>query len=94
MAYLIDTNVLLTYIFPGRAEHSALRKTIRALSISGENLFITPQNLIEFWNVATRPANRNGLGLTTQQAEIKTSELESVFPLAPDAPEIYPQWRR
>ncbi|CCQ54645.1 hypothetical protein CWATWH0003_3744 [Crocosphaera watsonii WH 0003] len=32
-----------------------------------------PQNLIEFWNVCTRPLDKNGLGysLTETQAEIK-----------------------
>jgi hypothetical protein len=30
---------------------------------------LPPQNLVEFWSVATRPAQSNGLGLSLLQAE-------------------------
>jgi hypothetical protein len=35
--------------------------TLRGLE---SELFITSENLIEFWRSATRPAQKNGLGLT------------------------------
>ena len=53
-----------------------------------------PQNLIEFWNVCTRPLDKNGLGysLTETQAEIK--KIKFFFPLLSDSPAIYPEWER
>lgn len=54
----------------------------------------TPQNLVEFWNVATRPAVNNGLGLSLADAEWQLRLAERVFPLLADSPAVYPEWRR
>ena len=42
---------------------------IRTLRDRGEQFQIVPQNLIEFWNVYTRPTERNGLGHSLAVAE-------------------------
>jgi hypothetical protein len=42
---------------------------INTLRVRGEQLHIVPQNLIEFWNVYTRPIERNGLGRTVTEAQ-------------------------
>ncbi len=71
--------------------------TINAISIlrsTGIELFITSQNLVEFWRSATRSVERNGLGLTIQEAEVELQGLETLFPVLSDVPEIYPEWRR
>jgi len=65
-----------------------------ALRIGGERLSITPQNLVEFWAVATRPVERNGLGLSVEAADAELARLESFFPVLPETPAIYPEWRR
>jgi predicted nucleic acid-binding protein len=52
------------------------------------------QNLIEFWNVATRPLKRNGFGLTVAQADRAVSEVEDYFTLVPDTEMVYRVWRR
>jgi predicted nucleic acid-binding protein len=49
---------------------------------------------MEFWNVCTRPAERNGLGLTPVEADREASRLEGILTLLPDIPAIYPEWRR
>jgi predicted nucleic acid-binding protein len=59
---------------------------------NGEELYGFPQNLIEFWAVATRPAGANGLGMTTAQAETELARVKSLFRLLPDTPEIYSEW--
>ncbi|MDQ2798848.1 MAG: PIN domain nuclease, partial [Armatimonadota bacterium] len=56
--------------------------------------YACPQNCTEFWTVATRPIYANGLGFTTAQAEIELAKIETLFPLLPDSPAIYPEWRR
>ncbi|MDB9420383.1 PIN domain nuclease [Microcystis aeruginosa CS-563/04] len=60
----------------------------------GEKLYIAPQNLIEFWNVYTRPINRNGLGRTVAAAKAEIDRLKSLFPIIDDLPAIYPEWER
>ena len=60
----------------------------------GETVCFTPQNIVEFWNVCTRPLDRNGLGLSPQEAEAAAARLEALLKLLPDNPSIYPEWRR
>jgi len=54
----------------------------------------TPQNFVEFWNVATRPVDRNGLGLKPGDTDRLLHLVERLFPLLPDSPAVYPEWRR
>ena len=60
----------------------------------GETLYLIPQNLIEFWRTCTRPIDRNGFGMNAFQAEAELTRLEHIFPILPDVPEIYAEWRR
>jgi predicted nucleic acid-binding protein len=92
MSYLIDTNVLLRLVQDSHLMHDKAADSIRKLLAANEDLFIIPQNLIEFWAVATRPANYNGLGLTIDEAEQELSRLKSIFTLRPDTATIFPEW--
>lgn len=60
----------------------------------GEELCIVPQNLIEFWNVYTRPISRNGLGHTAAEAEAEVNRLKALFLLLLDVPVVYQEWQR
>jgi predicted nucleic acid-binding protein len=60
----------------------------------GEKLYVTPQNLMEFWNVYTRPLERNGLGRTPVEAAAEVNRLKMLFVFLPDSPAIYPEWER
>lgn len=51
-------------------------KALTTLHGHGEQLCIIPQNLIEFWNVYTRPLERNGLGRTPLEAEAEVNQLK------------------
>jgi predicted nucleic acid-binding protein len=57
-------------------------------------LCITPQNLIEYWAVATRPPAANGLGLTSVQAAGDIANFKVAFELLPDVPAIFGEWER
>lgn len=93
--YLIDTNVLLRRIDPNSPQRSIARRALRTLRAQGHTLCITPQNVIEFWNVSTRPTTaRGGLGLDTTLADRKVLPLERIFTLLPDDSAIYSEWRR
>lgn len=64
MSYLIDTNVLLRLAQPDHPMHQDALNAVTTLHQNEDILFIIPQNLIEFWAVATRPLSVNGLGMT------------------------------
>ena len=59
----------------------------------GEVLHVTPQVMIEFRNVATRPVAVNGLGLSTVDTEAQAALFEARFPVLADTPDIYPAWK-
>jgi PIN domain len=67
---------------------------ISTLRAAEGELMITSQNLIEFWRSATRPVERNGLGLTISEARTQLERLEGLFLVLADIPEIYPEWKR
>ncbi|MCC5602502.1 type II toxin-antitoxin system VapC family toxin [Nostoc favosum] len=94
MTYLVDTNLLLLSVQPHHPMYADTLNAISTLPGAEEELFITSQNLIEFWRSATRPAQRNGLGLTIAEARMELESLEGLFLVLPDVPEIYPEWKR
>jgi predicted nucleic acid-binding protein len=92
--YLVDTNILLRFADRSHFLHPLIRTAVRKLRQDGHKLHITSQNCIEFWNVATRPIEKNGFGLTPSDAERLLKLLERLFPLLPDYSEVYQEWRR
>jgi len=91
---LTDTNIILRLAEPAHPMYTVALAAVKKLFTDGHDLCLIPQNLIEFWNVATRPADKNGLGWTTEQADIDVQGLESTFTILPDSPDIYPEWHR
>jgi predicted nucleic acid-binding protein len=61
-AFLVDTNVLLRSVHAEAAEHGTATAAIAAILAAGDEPVIIPQVLFEFWSVATRPQDVNGLG--------------------------------
>jgi predicted nucleic acid-binding protein len=92
--YLVDTNVLLRFADRMHTLHPTIRGAVRKRRSAGDRLQATSQNFAEFWNVATRPVVRNGFGLTPADADRRLRILERLFPLLPDSPAVYPEWRR
>ena len=62
MAYLVDTSILVRLANRADAAYPVADRAVVELHRRGETLHLTPQNLIEFRNVATRPVAVNGLG--------------------------------
>ena len=94
MVYLVDTNTLLRFAQRTHLLHPIARAAVRNLRRGGYQLYVTSQNCIEFWNVATRPINRNGLGLAPKDADRLLRFIERLFHRWPDTPALYPEWRR
>ena len=93
MAYLIDTTILGRLANASDAQHIVAAQAVLELHRQGELLHVTPQVLIEFRNVATRPVAVNGLGLSTVDAEALAATFEARFPLLAETPDIYPAWQ-
>ena len=68
MSVFVDTNVVLRSVQPSHPMHAAAVRAVTSLIRDDEALFITPQIVAEFWNVATRPIASNGLGMSHQAA--------------------------
>jgi predicted nucleic acid-binding protein len=94
MGYLTDTNILLRSAEPAHPMCRQAAEAVKSLIAGGESVCVLAQNLIEFWNAATRPADKNGLGLSPAQAEAEVSRIESALTLLDDTPAIYHEWRR
>lgn len=94
MIYLVDTNILLRLADRRHSLHPIVRAAVKRLRADGHELQISPQNCMEFWNVATRPAMKNGFGLFPANADQLLRLLERLFPILFDKPELYPEWRR
>ena len=94
MIYLTDTNVLLGFSYRADPRYRIVRPTVRELLANGHQLQTASQNFAEFWNVSTRPTNRNGFGQMPLEADRILQHLERLFPLLPDSPDVYPEWRR
>ena len=92
MKYLVDTNILLRLVQKNSPMHLDTQRAILTLKKQGEFLCIIPQNIIEFWAVATRPLDKNGLGLSITQAEEESEKLKKIFILELDTPQIFTEW--
>lgn len=93
MSVLVDTNVLLRWIQINHEASSIAGNAVATLLARPERVYYTPQNIVELWNVATRPAEKNGLGLTRDEAAAEVDRFENQLELLPDSPEIYVAWR-
>jgi predicted nucleic acid-binding protein len=93
MAILLDTSVLGRLANRADVGHPVATAAVAELHRRGEVLHITPQNLIEIRNFATRPVSANGLGLAVSAAEGLASTFEASFPLLVETPDVYPAWK-
>jgi predicted nucleic acid-binding protein len=92
MAYLVDTNVLARWLEKGSAQNAVARDSLKKLRRRGEDLYVTAQNLIELYVVATRAPAQNGLGMSSERAQAKIRHLRRFFNFAADLPAIYEDW--
>lgn len=94
MLYAADTNILLRSAEPNHPMHAETLAALSSLRSGGHSLCVFPQHVIEFWNVATRPAEKNGLGFSHQQAKTEVEKIEKLFRLILDIPAVYGEWKQ
>src|SRR5436305_6342731 len=94
MSTLGDTNILLRGAQPSHPMHASAVAAVNLLAQSGEQLCLVPQNLYEFWAVATRPVAANGLGLSVAEAAAEIVRIKQIFVILDDVAAIRPEWER
>jgi predicted nucleic acid-binding protein len=92
--YLIDTNILVRLARVVDPQHQLVQTAIDNLNLQGVELCFSLQNIAEFWNVCTRPSERNGYGLTVAETNRRVNSIERAMTFLPDNEEVYSIWRR
>jgi predicted nucleic acid-binding protein len=89
-----DTNILLRSVDTSAEHYPIVENALAKLRGGQETLCIAPQNLIEFWSVATRPAGNNGLGMPSSRAAAEITALLKLFRLLPYRQVVVATWQR
>jgi predicted nucleic acid-binding protein len=94
---LLDTNLLGRMTDSTDPQCATTRRAVHGLLAKRERLVIVPQNLYEFWAVATRkpgppPAGQNGLGMSCEQASQWLHFFQRRFTVLPDRSEVLGAW--
>ncbi len=92
MQLVADTNIWLRIADDQAIQHSAAKGAVRHLLAARSEIFLTPQNLVEFWAVATRPREANGLGWTIDDTDNELRNLRGQFALLPENNAIFQTW--
>ena len=94
---LVDTHVLGRITDSADTQCAIARKAIHRRLANRERLIVVPQNLFEFWTVATRkpgppPDGQNGLGMKIEQASQWLLFFQRRFTFLPDREELTSRW--
>lgn len=90
MKILLDTNLLTRLANPAQREmHDLAEAVVETVCIRGHVPCLLPQSIYEFWVVATRPLNVNGLGMSPDEAREEVDSMLSLFPLLQDERAIF-----
>ena len=80
----LDSNTLLRLAKRDDPEHALVTTAIERLIEEGAEICYTPQNVVEFWSVFTRPKEKNGFGLSVAEADREARLIETRFAFLPD----------
>jgi hypothetical protein len=94
MNVLVDSNILLRSTLPANSMYKTAVQSVQNLRTRGDDLFIVPQCIYEFWVVATRPAANNGLGMSLQHAAAELVKIKGLFRLLPETSGVYTEWEK
>jgi predicted nucleic acid-binding protein len=90
--YLLDTNVVLRFSNTSDSQSQLVSEAVSSLLEQANDCYLSSQILIEFWVVATRPSNVNGLGWSVEQTRNRIEQLLNYFPILEETSEIFAVW--
>ncbi len=79
MRVLIDSNVFLRLAHRHHPQTATADQALTQLGNQGSELRIVPQVAYVYWVVATRPADRNGLGFGVEVVDADVERIKSLF---------------
>lgn len=91
--WLVDSNII-RWTQPSDPSFATIVAAVERLELLADIPCFVSQNLGEFWNVLTRPANRNGYGRLPEEADRLARGIEAKFRFLPDSPAVHEEWRR
>lgn len=92
MRVLLDTNIIIRAAQPNQPTWPEINQALTALVAHGCTLCVVPQNIYEFWVVATRPLAQNGFGMTPASAKSLVDGTLGKLTLLRDERGIYDLW--
>ncbi len=92
MSILLDTNILLRASDRGHNMHAVATETLMRLNDDDQDCVLVPQVLYEFWVVATRPIDVNGLELSIDDAKLAIEKWTTAYRILLDERGVYELW--
>jgi len=93
MLVLVDTNVLLRIAKPDDPHHQLALDSLQQLRVARHKIVIVPQVCYEYYVVATRPVEDNGLGMQPKEAIRDIEDHISLFHFLRDERSIFDAWK-
>ena len=94
MLVLADTNILVRLFNQNDPQYRVTVSALNRLSKLDSDICVAPQNIVESWNTATRPVDRNGMGIAPFLVEEIVTRIEGTYQILPESPDVYPLWRK
>jgi predicted nucleic acid-binding protein len=91
---LIDTNIVLRSKQINSIHYELVTNKLIELISSGEELLICPQVIYEFYVVATRPVEQNGLGLLYNTAITEIENLLETYQMPGENENVFLNWQQ
>ncbi len=92
MRILVDTNIFVRLANPADVQYECALESLALVRMLGYRPCIVPQILYEYWVVATRRAEQNGLGMSVSESESDITNMVEKFHLIRDERAIYDHW--
>ncbi len=93
MKVLLDTNLLTRLAITSDPQHTIAAQALLKLDQADCELCLVPQVLYEYWSVATRPTEVNGLGMSPAAAGDSIRDLIETYELYRDEGRVFDLWQ-
>src|SRR3954451_4658870 len=94
MRYLLDTGILVRALHRADPQHESIRLCLRDLSVRKHSFVAARQNVVEFWNLCTRPASaRGGFNLSVAETTKPSRVLERFTDVLNEPDSTYRHWK-
>ena len=90
---LLDTNIIIRLADRDDPDHQTALMALNSLTNQQSECVLVPQVIYEYWVVATRPSEQNGLGLTSKEVGPIIDHWLDMFRLYRDERLIFHHWK-